>query len=227
MADLKISDELLILATIVGPILAVQAQKFVERATENRRRLGIFYTLMGTRAARVAPDHVQALNRIDLEFSGKRFFGLIDWQTVRERAVVEAWREHFDRLSEQSPDEKTTEPSVLEAWIREWNVRCDDLFVELLHALSKCMGFKFDKVQLRRGVYWPKAHGEAETLQRMIQNNLANILAGRAALSMNVVGFPSSQEALDAQVGLQRAMLEALSGSGLPVTLRRAPTQRD
>jgi hypothetical protein len=99
MANLKFTDELLIVATLLGPILAVQAQKFVERTTENRRRrLGIFHSLMATRAARVAPEHVQALNRIDLEFSGKRFFGLISWQTTRERAVVEAWREHFDRL---------------------------------------------------------------------------------------------------------------------------------
>src|SRR4051812_31949970 len=144
MANLKFTDELLIVATLLGPILAVQAQKFVERTTENRRRrLGIFHSLMATRAARVAPEHVQALNRIDLEFSGKRFFGLISWQTTRERAVVEAWREHFDRLCEQAPDEKTAEPPVIETWIRAWTARCDDSFVELLHALSRCMGFGF------------------------------------------------------------------------------------
>jgi hypothetical protein len=87
------SDAFLIAATILGPSLAVQAQKAVERATEQRRqKLSVFHVLMATRAARVSPEHVQALNRIELQFSGWKVFGLIQWQTAAERAVIEAWR---------------------------------------------------------------------------------------------------------------------------------------
>ena len=51
--DLK--DSLIIGATILGPILAVQAQKAIERFRERRgRKLWVFHTLMGTRAARLA-----------------------------------------------------------------------------------------------------------------------------------------------------------------------------
>ncbi|WP_373426698.1 DUF6680 family protein [Neorhizobium galegae] len=67
------SDWMIILATLAGPILAIQVQKFLERGRENRnRRLQIFRTLMATRAASVSPAHVEALNSIALEFYGRK-----------------------------------------------------------------------------------------------------------------------------------------------------------
>jgi hypothetical protein len=65
------TETYLILATFAGPIIAVQTQKWIERANERRlahRR--IFYALMATRAMRASVEHVQALNMIDLEFQG-------------------------------------------------------------------------------------------------------------------------------------------------------------
>lgn len=45
------------MATLCGPVLAVQAQKLVERIRENQqRKLKLFYTLMATRGAGVAPE---------------------------------------------------------------------------------------------------------------------------------------------------------------------------
>ncbi len=212
---MTLTDELLIGATILGPVLAVQAQKWLERATEKRRRkLGIFYALMATRAARVAPDHVRALNQIDLEFSGARFLSFIQWQTPKEKAVANAWRIYSDHLNERVEEIK----EAVEAWVR----RGDDLFVDLLFALSTYFGFAFDKVQLRRGVYSPRAHSEAENQQQAIQAHLLKLLAGNAPLKMDVVGFPVSQDALDRQQALQELLLKALSpDTGIPVVTVR------
>jgi len=59
---MQVSEILIVCATVVGPILAVQAQKAVERARERRgRKAWLFHSLMATRAARVSPEHVQAL----------------------------------------------------------------------------------------------------------------------------------------------------------------------
>jgi hypothetical protein len=74
---LEAKDWLLILATIAGPILAVQAHKWVERLREGRnRKLRLFERLMATRAARLSAEHVQALNMIDLVFYGSCFFDI-------------------------------------------------------------------------------------------------------------------------------------------------------
>jgi len=63
---------LTLLAIVLGPIAAVQAQKWIERATEEKRqRLLIFRTLMRTRGNIVSREHVDALNMIPLVFSKK------------------------------------------------------------------------------------------------------------------------------------------------------------
>jgi Family of unknown function (DUF6680) len=66
MADeswLRVSDLVLAACTLAGPVLAVQAQKWIERFREkNARRLATFRTLMATRATTLSPAHVEALN---------------------------------------------------------------------------------------------------------------------------------------------------------------------
>jgi uncharacterized membrane protein YqgA involved in biofilm formation len=59
-----------IAAIIIGSIIAVQLQKFIEKRTDSQsRRIQVFKILMATRAARLTNDHIMALNSIDLEFS--------------------------------------------------------------------------------------------------------------------------------------------------------------
>jgi len=63
------SDWAIICATLLAPVLAVQAQKWVERATESRRRRQwIFTTIMANRATRLADENIKALNAIDFEY---------------------------------------------------------------------------------------------------------------------------------------------------------------
>ena len=69
---MTISDILMILAVLLAPFLAVYVQKKIETWKSQRdTKLWIFKTLMATRGATLSPQHVQALNMIDLEFSGK------------------------------------------------------------------------------------------------------------------------------------------------------------
>lgn len=113
-------------ATIVGPILAVQAQKWIERLRETReRKLRIFYVLMGSRAARTSPEHVQALNLIDLLFRRKA-----------ERPIIEAWEAYREHLNKDT--EKMT-PFQLEAW----GTRGNDHFNDLIYAMSVALGYHF------------------------------------------------------------------------------------
>ena len=68
--SMKLAEVLMIIAVLLAPVVAVQVQKWLELFREDRaRKLWIFKTLMATRAATVSPEHVQALNMIDLELS--------------------------------------------------------------------------------------------------------------------------------------------------------------
>lgn len=152
-------DIIMIIAVILGPIAAVQIQKWLEQnRSKTERKLRIFKTLMSTRATRLSIEHVQSLNMIDIEFIDKR-----------SEKVVIAWRSYHDHLS--NGDIKST----------SWTEKNDDLFIELLFEMGKSLGYKFDKVMLRRTAYSPIAHGDIELDQQTIRRGLSTILSGKAA----------------------------------------------
>jgi hypothetical protein len=180
--SLKLADLAIIFATLLGPILAVQAQKFLERSKEARhRKLNVFHTLMATRATRLAPEHVQALNRIDIEF-----FDTSHRENARNKPVVEAYRAYLDKLSE--------DPEQTEAAIRLWNQTCDDLFIDLLFEMSRRLGYSFGKVQLKKGIYHPRAHSETELIQDNIRDNFLRVLSGQQSICMRVTEFPQLEQ---------------------------------
>lgn len=86
MADveaLRLSDWVIAGCTLLGPVLAVQAQKWVEGFREQRaRRLTIFRRLMATRAQNLNPAHVEALNAVPIDF-------------YKDKKVMDAWEEYF------------------------------------------------------------------------------------------------------------------------------------
>ena len=98
-----IENYALMAATLIGPILAIQAQKWIERWTEKRnRKLDLFKTLMATRAYRLSHAHVEALNMIEIEF--------YDCRNSKGKKVMESWRSYFDNLADsdlQKNDHKT------------------------------------------------------------------------------------------------------------------------
>lgn len=213
LSQLDTRDWLVIGATIAGPILAVQAQKWVELLREHRgRKLWVFQQLMATRAARVSADHVKALNMIDLVFYGSHFFG-IHRRSKAERLVIDAWREYLDHLGTKADDE---------AALAVWSAQSEELLTNLLFAIAKDVRYKFDRVQLKKGVYSPRAHGDLEVEQNLIRRLLLKLLSGENALKMDVTHFPIHEEALKTQLGLQSALSDALTGKGaLNVTVKR------
>jgi hypothetical protein len=89
---MKIGDVLMLFAVLLSPVIAVQIQVWLEVFREKRsRKLSVLQTLMATRtiAARVSPEHVRALNMIDLTFYGGRIW-LISLRTKAEKLVLRA-----------------------------------------------------------------------------------------------------------------------------------------
>lgn len=59
-----------ILAILLAPIIALQISSWLNKKCElEKRKLDVFRSLMATRAAGLSPIHVEALNKIDIEFS--------------------------------------------------------------------------------------------------------------------------------------------------------------
>jgi hypothetical protein len=194
-----------VFATLAGPVLAVQTQKWIERASEGRRqRVSLFTALMANRATRLADDYVRALNLIDLVFLPKWW-----WFPEKDRAVIRAWRALLDELN-HGPGDGETDRQI----IAMWNTRCSDRLVDLLAAMSKALGYNFTNEELRRGIYHPMGHVEREQSQLAILHGLRKILEGSESLRMKVTEVPASPEGAELQRTLNEKMAKAYDENG-------------
>lgn len=200
---MTLNEFLTIVAIVIAPVVAVQVQKKLEVFREQRgRKLWVFKTLMATRAATVSAEHVQALNMIDLEFREKRY-----------KSVTIAWKTYLDHLSSYPKDDEKLQPI--------WGERRVDLLTNLLLEMGRSLGYEFDEVHVKKGIYAPEAHGRLEDENVFIRRGLLDLLYGDTSLKMNVTSFPISQQALDEQKVLRDALQELLDGKrALPVDVK-------
>lgn len=160
-------------ATLLGPILAVQAQKVLERIRQSRNnKEHVFQTLMATRANRLSVEHVRALNLIDIEFNNRS--GLFN-DSKKYRHVIDAWKNYSDHLFTKQQANTN------------WMEKNDDLFIEVLYQMSIALGYEYDKVVIRRRGYVPQGHGDQENQEQIIREGMANVMSGHAAFPIYVV----------------------------------------
>lgn len=174
-------------ATLAGPILAVQAQKWLERSRARDDKKGwVFSQLMANRtiSARLSADHVRALNMIDVVFYGRVVKGK-SHRTDSEQAVVNAWRSYHDHLSDVVNNGPDANQAVVFA-------ARDELFLNLLEAMAKDLKFDFDRVTLKKGGYTPQAHGDFAATQLQLLQDADEVFAGRRAIRVEPV-LPAQQ----------------------------------
>ncbi len=191
---IKATDVAIIVATLAGPILAVQAQKWLERGRAiNDRRAAIFRVLMATRAAMLSPGHVEAFNAVPVEFYGG---------SGKLKQINDAWKLYLDHHHETS--------NMSEVWAQKRM----DLFFDMLHLISQYLGYQFSRAQLSRDIYNPRAHGDLENEQTIIRQGLVKLFNGEGSLPMAVTEFPATadDETLANQTALQKLLLEVLEG---------------
>jgi hypothetical protein len=163
---IKITDIAIVFATLLGPVLAVQAQKYLERDREiKQRRAWIFRTLMATRATSLSPAHVEALNAIPIEFYG---------HDKKLKAIIDKWKAYLDHLGQKS--------MAMEVW----GPKRHELFIDLLHEMAGFLGYEFNRVEISNEIYSPEGHAKIETDQELIRRGLAQLLSGQFALPVVV-----------------------------------------
>ena len=161
---------LTLVAIFLGPILAVQVQMFIQRKREARnRKLVIFKTLMATRGAILNYNHVEALNRIDLEFSGSKKY----------KGVLSAWKLYFDNLM---TDVENFSKSQHQIWHNE-NV---NLLARLLLNMGEQLGYDFDESLIKRNIYYPTGHSRAERESDLIREKTLQVLSGQISIPVSL-----------------------------------------
>jgi hypothetical protein len=196
---MDISTIAVVVATVVGPIAAVQTQKWIERQTEKRReRKLVFAALMYTRATRVSTEHVQALNRIELAF-------------YKDKKVMAAWRLYLDILHQVVTEEN-------QGYILG---RRDELFVKLLYSMSSLLRYPFTETEIKNSTYRPQIHTDIENKQLQLLNWAISLAEGRQSLPVSAVVPP---EILAAQASLA-AWLKAVAEGRESIPIKVTATQ--
>jgi hypothetical protein len=151
-----------IVAIIYGPIKAVDItrKRDLERDAELRKRQ-ILSTLMRTRKMVVHPDHVGALNQIQLEF-------------FNNGPVIAAYRSYIANLSETVPKPGND--------LQNFLTRRNDFFFDLLHAISVAAGVPLDRHELDRFAYVPFGWQSDENEIKVFRGALIEVLQGRKSL---------------------------------------------
>ncbi len=190
--ELSFGDFAVVFATLLGPVLAVQAQKWVEARREpTRRRTAVFHTLMATRAAKLSIAHVEALNAVPVEFYGR---------SEDLRQVVTIWKRYIDHLNQPITNHEI------------WGAKRADLFIDLMERMSKYLGYDFSKVELEREVYAPQGHYLIELDQDAIRIGLAKLLKGETTLPLDIKSVPVDSTVMANQIALQDELIKWLRG---------------
>ena len=176
---MTISDWLIIVVILLAPLLAIQTQKYIENVREKRaRKMKIFRTLMATRAYPLNPQHVEALNMIDIEFD-------------KNKKIVDAWKLLLDNYANFPKDPKQPNyQSRLDSSVTKSN----ELLTDLLYEMAKSLNFSFDKVHLKRGVYMPKGHTDILVDQEIIRRSLVSVLLGQVPIPIKIINSKKEKE---------------------------------
>jgi len=170
---------------VLGPIAAAMiAFKLQDRAMVRQRRLDVFRTLMRTRRTPLNPDHVGALNLVEIDFAG-------------HRTVLEAHKRLFDSFSRQSPrsDGETHNPTDDDGERqRKDSVYGTRLFEERQHLLAKLLfsmgrvlAYRIEQLDILEGGYHPSYHAEIELQQGLMRNYLVKLASGEQSLPVRVI----------------------------------------
>lgn len=176
MASIEFKDLLVVIATLLSPLIAVQVTEYLNRRRQSRdEQLRIFRTLMATRASTLDMFHVQALNSIDVIFNGR---------SAKQEAVRRQWKQYLDHLNDKN-------------YPREhWETKRKELLVDLLDTMGRHLGFNFDKTHLKNQSYYPQGYGDLEAEQSALRRATFEIVSGKRPLPMWVANLPNQPQSL-------------------------------
>lgn len=135
----------IVAATGLGPILAVLITFWREsRSSLKARRLWVFRTLMATRRVGISPEHVNALNLVEVDFYGC------------ER-VQEHWKVYKDHLFGSGPEDDA------------WREKKERLLANMLFEMATALRFRIPAMEIFKGGYAPKgwAHRDSRQFEAM------------------------------------------------------------
>lgn len=185
-------DWAIIVAIIVGPVLAILVSRYQDdRRERHARRMDIFRTLMRTRRTPVFAEHVGALNLIEIEFANNRKIGSA-WKELFEHFAAQHTKSKSeDVLPDMPPDEAARRNEAFEKRLGDERQK---LLAKLLHAISQDLGFKVEQLEIFEGGYTPQGWADIEFEQRVIRRFVVDLYLGNKAVPVSVFDYTQAKQ---------------------------------
>jgi hypothetical protein len=168
LLGIKLEGWLTIIAIIVGPLLAFSVQQWRDQRRERRtRKVDIFRRLLLTLKVPMAPNHVDAINSIPLEF-------------YAHPEIMSAWRLYTSHLNNGA---------MLKAEPQRWGEKKFDLLVDLVGRVATALDYNhIDAATLRDNMYVPKGYQDVEDQWSQLRAAWLQVLNGQRQIPMTMVG---------------------------------------
>jgi hypothetical protein len=143
----------------------------------------IFRVLLATRRTAINPEHVNALNLIEIEFYG-----------VSE--IIAGWSNYHKHLN-SAPADRPMTASESKAFENTRN----DLLAKLLFAIGRFLGFTMSEIDIRNGGYAPQGWLDSENRASAMQAYVLDLASGRRALPVFAFQLPPVGQVQPGQEG--------------------------
>jgi hypothetical protein len=154
-------DWITVAAIVLGPILALFAQRLLDWMRERKeRRVNLYQTVMSLRGTWLHPDSIRALNSIDTIFDKRG-----------DKSVRDAWERVIRHACTPMPDVRMN-PDENKAW----NDRLLDLRVDLYQLLGAAVGYDHTIDYIKNQLYVPQYHIDVELEQMQIRKQFAKAI---------------------------------------------------
>jgi len=151
-------DWITVAAIVLGPVLALFAQRGLDWLRERKKkRLDIYLTIMSLRATWIHPDSLKALNLIDTIFDRKG-----------DKPIRDAWAAIIAQVTTRRPED--------EEGAARWDNRLLDLRVDLYQLMGKAVGYNHTVDYIKTQIYAPEYHVNAEMEWLQIRKQLAKAI---------------------------------------------------
>jgi len=163
-----IFNSLTVIAILIGPLVGIQVQLYLEKKREQeRRKIKVFRELMVTRSTVLSPRHVEALNAIQMEFSAK---------VPGEKKVLDAWQLYINHLASKRGADQAA-----------WAAEGPDLLADLLLEMAICLEFHdFNKARIKTEGYVPQYFLDIEQEQNELRKAALGVFQGAKPLKVQL-----------------------------------------
>lgn len=184
-------DWVVVVAIVLGPVLAILVSRHLDnRREKHARQMDIFRTLMRTRRTPVYPDHVGALNLIEIEFADNAKV-VSEWKDLFKHLGNNHTRSEAEAVSSDMPPDEAGRRN--EAFDKRLFDERQKLLAKVLHAIAQDLGFKVEQLEIFEGGYTPQGWVDIDLQQRIIRQFIVDLCFGHRVVPVGVVDYTQAK----------------------------------